>query len=67
MSSQQEFDALQRALRDPTSETDDLEKTEWHGVGRKYWWRAQVAAESTRNFFTEGRRRSDASVALRHA
>jgi hypothetical protein len=67
MSSQQEFDALQRALRDPTSETDDLEKTGWNGVGRKYWWRAQVAAESTRNFFTEGRRRPDASVALRNA
>jgi hypothetical protein len=67
MASYQEFDALQRALRDPSSEADDLEEMERGRVGRKYWWRAQVAAASTRQFLTEGRRQPTSSAALRSA
>jgi hypothetical protein len=67
MSSQQEFDALQRALRDPSLETDDREEMGRSRVGRKYWWRAQVAVESTRDFFSESRRRPSTSAALRNA
>jgi hypothetical protein len=62
METHQEFEALQRALRDPWPEDYDPAEVERSQRNRGYGWRNELAAQRVRRFFSEGRRAEASSA-----